>query len=154
MDIRRALLRGLEHQRVDPANDRRLVVGVEHVDELLGLELAVVPSSFFVPSSSSAPPRSREYVLLMWSTILPARRDHGLDRLASSTLTASITLDRVRIGDRDHHATVGVAAERQHAALTREVESAACRSARPGCPRARQLRQERHVDWIASARAS
>src|SRR5438477_416785 len=42
VDVRRALLGGLEHQRVDPADDRRLVVGVEHVDQLLGLELGVL----------------------------------------------------------------------------------------------------------------
>ena len=37
VDVRGALLGRLEHERVDPADDRRLVVGVEDVDELFGL---------------------------------------------------------------------------------------------------------------------
>src|SRR6185295_8956491 len=37
MDVGRTFLGGLEHQRIDPSNDRRLVIGVEHVDQLFGL---------------------------------------------------------------------------------------------------------------------
>jgi len=110
-------------------------------------------SSFFVPSSSSAPPRSREYVLLMWSTILPLRRDHGLDRLGEQHADRIDHLDRVRIGDRDHHATVGVAADAARSA-TREligslsISSTGMSSARGSCGK------NGMSNWIASARAS
>ena len=56
------LLRRLEHQRVDPADDRRLVVGVEHVDELLGLELLGPPrrpSCALLELGAAAQPRVR-----------------------------------------------------------------------------------------------
>ena len=104
------------------ADDRRLVVGVEHVDELFGdrpvLVLILLDALFEL--GAAAQPRVR---LVDVIDDLRGRRDDRLDRLADEHADRVDHLDRVRIGDRDHHARVaGIAAERQHDALAREVD--------------------------------
>ena len=121
VDIRRAILGGLEHQRVHPADDRRLVVGVEHVDELvrrvLRVFVGVLLRALFELGAAAEPRVDLVDVI----DDAAARHDHRLDRLGEQDGDRVDDLDRVRIGDRDHDAAV-LAAQRHDLALPGEVD--------------------------------
>ena len=145
VDIAGALLDRLEHQRVDPADDRRLVVGVEDVDELLGLANSSVSSSFFalLELGAAAQPRRRRLVDELDDRV--GGGDHRLDRRVEQHRDVVEDVDRGRIGDRDHAAVV-VAAERQHPVLLGEVDRQASSISSGGdVLGAGQLAQARHL---------
>ena len=82
VDVRRPVFCGLEHERVDPADDRRLVVGVEHVDELLGLRELVLGLVLLVALLELGAAAQAAVRLVDVIDDLARRHDHGLDRLA------------------------------------------------------------------------
>ena len=86
--------------------------------------------------------------------ILCARRDDRLDRLAEQHRDRVDHVDRVRIGDRDHHAARRVAAERQHQALAREVDRHLVDQLDRDVVGARQVAQVRHLELQRRARSA
>ena len=118
VDIRGALLDRLEHQRVDPADDRRLVGEVEDVGELLGLAVHRRSS----PSPSSTPPLLARVDLVDGLDDLRRRHDHRQDLGAER---APHVVERVhveRIGDRHLHAARRRRGGWASAVLAREVD--------------------------------
>jgi hypothetical protein len=146
VDIRGALLGRLEHQRVDPADDRRLVVGVEHVDELLGLELLFLGLAagllLLLELVRTAQPRVR---LVDVIGDLRARRDDRLDRLGEDHGDRVDHVDRGRIRDRHEHAPRRLAPEREDQTLAREVDRQLLDQLDRNLLGARQVAQVRHL---------
>jgi hypothetical protein len=122
VDVGGALLDRLEQERVDPADDRRLVGQVEDVDQLLGGAELVVLLALLAGLQLGAG-AAQPGVRLVDQLEDPARRrDHRLAGRAEDHRDVVELVELGRVGDRDLDPAVLAARQRHHLVVLGEVD--------------------------------
>jgi hypothetical protein len=145
VDVGRAVLDRLEHERVDPADDGRLVVGVEHVDQLVGLAELVLGLVLLVPGLELGAAAQAGVGLVDGVDDLAGRRHHRIDRALQQDRDVIDHVQPGRIGDGDRDPPGGVAGHRQHDVLLGEVDGQAVDQVGRHVLGPRQIAHRRHL---------